>query len=72
MAISNHHALSEATCISRARRFKSSLGHRIAGHSDQAKHLTRCLAAERLSVLRCRARIGGESGHAGSDVPRSA
>ena len=28
MAISNHHALSEATCISRARRFKSSLGHR--------------------------------------------
>ncbi len=27
MAISNHHALSEATCISRAWRFKSSLGH---------------------------------------------
>lgn len=36
MAISNHHALSEVTCISRARRFKSSLGHNFSGRSDQA------------------------------------
>jgi hypothetical protein len=34
MAISNHHALSEATWISRARRFKSSLGHRLKHGSD--------------------------------------
>lgn len=48
MAISNHHALSEATCISRARRFKSSLGH------ENQRSLTR-----RFSLVGALGRGGG-------------
>ena len=42
----HHNALSDATCRRRADRFKSSLGHKFSGRSDQAECLlTRCFTS---------------------------
>jgi len=49
----HHNALSDAICRRRAERFKSSLGHKFAGRSDQARiFLTRCFTSTRLGQVR--------------------